>query len=67
MWIRLGDNELLNMDHVISVKKSGQSTLEIRYMNAEANRTVRFRSDQERDLVFERVIQNMIALGLAME
>ncbi|MBX7058578.1 MAG: hypothetical protein K1X75_10980 [Leptospirales bacterium] len=67
MWIRLGDNELLNLDHVISIKKGGQSTLEMRYANPDANRTVRFRTDQERDLVFERVIKNMVTLGLAME
>ncbi len=67
MWIRLGDGELLNLDHIISIKKGPQSTIELRYNNPAANRTVRFPMDQERDLVFERVVENMIKLRLAME
>lgn len=67
LWIRLGEGELLNLAHVISLKKGPGNTIEIRYINPGANRTVRFQAPEERDEVFERIVENMRRLGLALE
>ncbi|MCB1325089.1 MAG: hypothetical protein H7A21_10435 [Spirochaetales bacterium] len=67
MWLRLGDDEILNLHHVTSLKKIGNSSIEIRYMNPQAGRTVRFTSPEDRDAAFERVMENLIKLRLAMD
>jgi hypothetical protein len=67
MWLRLGNEEIINLSQVTSIKKGPQSMIEIRYPDPQFNRTVRFTADEERDAVFERIVENMIRLRLAME
>ncbi|MCB1307223.1 MAG: hypothetical protein KDK30_03540 [Leptospiraceae bacterium] len=66
MWVRLGDEEILNLHHVLSIKKAG-GNLEVRYNNPTQNRTIRFSDPQDRDAAFERIMENLIKLRLAME
>ena len=50
-----------------SLKKGDKGTVEIRYTDTRLNRTVRFSSDEDRNAVFERIIENMVKLRMAME
>ncbi|MCR9144749.1 MAG: hypothetical protein NXI24_21095 [bacterium] len=67
MWLRVGDEELINLTQVTSIKKGVQSTIEIRYPDPKFHRTVRFTADEDRDAVFERIVDNMVRLRIAME
>lgn len=67
MWLRVGDEEIINLEQVTSLRKGPGSTIEIRYPDPKFNRTVRFVQDEDRDAVFERIVDNMVKLRIAME
>ena len=67
MWLRLGNEELINMDHVVSVKKGDDSSLEIVVQGFDHVRTLFFDHDEDRDLAFEKLVDNLIKLREAMQ
>lgn len=67
MWLRVGDEELINLEHVTSIKKAPPTMIEIRYPDSRQHRTVRFTAPEDRDAVFERIVDNMVRLRIAME
>jgi len=67
MWLRLGENELINMDHVSSVKKGLEHTIDIHFRDFQHSRILPFPGREERDQAFERLVENLLRLGNAME
>lgn len=67
MWLRLGNDEILNMEHVTSIKRSGDKDIEIYYLDPQATRTIHFEEAHYCEAAFERMVENMIKLNLAME
>ncbi|MCB1174444.1 MAG: hypothetical protein KDK39_12810 [Leptospiraceae bacterium] len=67
MWLRLGADEIVNMDLIASIKRTGPLTIEIQYLAPQASRTIRFDEAHDCEAAFERVIENLSSLGLAMQ
>lgn len=67
MWLRLGQSEILNLEHVTSIKRIDDLHIEIHYLDPQATRTIRFDAAHDCEAAFERMIENMIKLNLAME
>ncbi len=67
MWLRLGDNELVNMDRAVSVRKGPENTLEIHFPEAHQLKVIPFRSDGERDYAFDLLVNNLVKMRMAME
>lgn len=67
MWLRLGPDEIINLDHVTSIKRKGPTTLEVRYLDPQATRSIRFEDPQDCEAAFERLIENLVKMQAAMQ
>ena len=67
MWLRLGNDEIINLDHITSIKRVGKHTLEIRYLDPNATRTIQFETEAHCHAAFEKMIENLVSLNEAME
>ena len=67
MWLKLGEEELVNLEHCSSIKKEGNLTVELHYADTTQNRIVYFKDERSRDLAFNRVVKNLIIMQQAME
>ena len=67
MWLKLGDNELVNLNHVISIKKGVKNTIEIHYQGLSHAKVLPFSESDHRDRAFDRIIENLVKLGRALE
>ena len=67
MWLKLGEEELLNLDYCSSVRKEGSLSIELRYMDSSRNRAVRFEDEVSRNTAFERIVKNLVRMQKAME
>lgn len=67
MWIRLGVNELINLKHVVSIKKGASNTLDIQFDDFKSSRVLPFAAGEDRDAAFDRLILNLEKLGNLME
>ena len=67
MWLRLGDNELINLDHVASVKKGLENTIDILFNDFNHSRKLPFDTKEARNEAFERIVENLVKLRDAME
>lgn len=67
MWLRLGTDEILNMDMVTSIKRTGDFTIEIRYLDPQASRSIQFDNKDHCQAAFEKMIENLVKMGAAMQ
>jgi len=67
MWLRLGDNELVNMEYVVSIKKGLNNSIEMHLSGNTQVKNIPFPNKESRDIAFERIVDNMVKLRLAME
>ena len=67
MWLRLGNDELLNLEHCTSIKKIDPLVIELRYADPDQNREIHFEGEESCDLAFEHVIKNLVRMHKAME
>ncbi len=67
MWIRLGSNEIVNLAHVAAIRKGDRHTIDIQFQDFDHARILPFPSKEERDAAFERLVENLVKLGTAME
>lgn len=67
MWIRLGSNEMVNLAHVASIRKGDRHTIDIQFSDFDHARILPFGSKEDRDAAFERLVDNLVKLGSAME
>ncbi len=67
MWLKLGEEELLNLQHCNSIRKEGELTIELRYTDQTHNRIVHFDEETSRDTAFERIVKNLVRMQKAME
>ena len=67
MWIILGQEELLNLDHCSSIKKGEGPVIELIFPDNTQNRIIQFEEKIQRDLAFEKIIKNFVRLEKALE
>ena len=67
MWLRLGDNEMINLEYVASIKKGLENTIEIQFHDFNHARVLPFEEKDARNHAFERLVENLIKLRDAME
>lgn len=67
MWIKLGDNEMVNLDHIYSIKKGSENNIEIRFMKGDYMKILPFGEAESRDRAFDRIIKILVQLGMAIE
>ncbi|MBE7440608.1 MAG: hypothetical protein HS115_19350 [Spirochaetales bacterium] len=65
MWLRLGDSEIVNMEHVELVRKVDPCSIEI--MLRTRSRELPFEHAEDRDRAFEKLVSNLVKLRSAME
>ncbi|MEM4236140.1 MAG: hypothetical protein QXV44_03765 [Candidatus Anstonellaceae archaeon] len=67
LWLKLGKSELINLAHARSIKKGPNSTIEIYMDPTTGKRILPFPDDQTRDEVFDKLVENLIRLRMALE
>lgn len=67
MWLKLGDKELINLDHVAYVRKGDDDALILQFTGREERRVVPFSKTTDRDAAFERIVRTLVRLGRAIE
>lgn len=67
MWLRLGDNEIINMEHVVFIRKGPENTIEFHFRESHHLKVVPFRTDGERDYMFDMFVGHLVKLRAAME
>ncbi|MBW7858261.1 MAG: hypothetical protein H3C43_08215 [Leptonema sp. (in: Bacteria)] len=67
LWLKLGDGELINLAHARSIKKGADSTIEIYMDPVSGRRVLPFSNDEQRNQVFQKLIQNLIKMRMALE
>lgn len=67
MWISLGENELINLNHVSSLRKGIKDTIEIQFGDFRHGKTLSFEDPESRDAAFRRLSENLSRLGELME
>ena len=60
MWLRLGDNELINLDFVASIKKSNDTTIEIYFSDFQHSRVLPFPNEPAREKAYQQLISNLL-------
>lgn len=66
MWLQLGDNEIINLTHVTSIKKGQGHTIEIAFIDSKTQKIIPFQSDESRDKTYNSLIASMVRLGIAL-
>ena len=66
MWLQLGDNEIINLNHVTSIKKGTGHTIEISFTDTRTQKVIPFQSDESRDKTYSSLIASMVRLGIAL-
>ncbi len=67
LWLKLGKKELINLAHARTIKKGPNSTIEIYMDPVSGKRILPFPDDEKRDEVFDKLVENLIRLRLALE
>jgi len=67
LWLRLGDNELVQLGHVISIKKQEPQGIEIIFTEPNGKRILTFPDTAERNRAFDRLLENLVKLRMALE
>ena len=67
MWLKLGEEELINLDKCTAIRKEENTSIALCYDEPSQNRVIHFEQEESRDLAFERVVQNLVRLQKAME
>ena len=67
MWLRLGDNEIINLEHVVSVKKGLQHTIDVTFDDFQNQRVLPFSDKESRDEAFEKLVGNLMKTRNAMD
>ncbi|MBL8018152.1 MAG: hypothetical protein K8S54_09925 [Spirochaetia bacterium] len=67
LWLRLGDNELIQLDHVISIKKQEPQGIEMLFTEPNGKRILTFADQADRNRAFDRLIENLVKLRMALE
>jgi hypothetical protein len=67
MWLKLGEQELVNLDFVYSIARGEENTIEIRFHSSEQMRTLPFPDVVSRDHAFQKIIETMSKLGQAIQ
>ena len=67
MWLKLGEQELINLDHVSSIKKGEDDVLIIQFHGKEERRILPFPRTVDREAAFERIVRTLVRIGKAIE
>ncbi|HMU82903.1 MAG TPA: hypothetical protein PKE49_03245 [Leptospiraceae bacterium] len=67
LWLRLGDNELVQLDHVVSIKKQEPQAIELTFLEPNGKRILTFPDPAERNRAFDRLLENLVKLRMALE
>lgn len=67
MWLRLGEDEMVNLSYAYSIKKGNAATIEVQLLGGRVQRVIPFPSEDERDLAFDKLLENLSRLRLALE
>ena len=67
MWLKLGREELVNLEHCTSIKMGDEFVLELCYPDSTQNRSIHFQDEESRNLAFENIVKNFIRMQKAME
>ncbi len=67
LWLRLGDGELINLAHARSIKKGPNATIEIFMDPVSGRRVLPFPDDHQRDEIFQKLVNNLLKLRMALE
>ncbi len=67
MWLKLGEEELVNLDYCVAIRKEGLHSIELSYQDASSNRIIDLSDEQSRNIAFDRVVKNLVRLQQAME
>lgn len=67
MWLRLGDGELINLAFAISIKKGDESTILIQMSGEGGRKVLPFPTEPHRDHTFEKLVENLSRLRLALK
>lgn len=67
MWLRLGEDEIINLEHVLSIKKIDTSQIEIIFSVPDRKKLVQFGDRSARDYAFEGLVDNLIKMRVGMQ
>ncbi len=67
MWLKLGEKEIVNLDHVASIRKGENNTIEILFTGLEHKRLLPFRDEASRDAALAVIMGNLHKLGQAIQ
>ena len=67
MWLKLGEEELVNLDKCTAIRKEEDTSIALCYADPAQNRVIHFEEGGSRDMAFESVVQNLVRLQKAME
>ena len=67
MWLKLGNHELLNLDHVYSIRKWESLHMDIFLRNQSRPKRLSFENEASRDAAFDSLFENLQKIGQAME
>jgi hypothetical protein len=67
MWLKLGEKEIVNLEHVASIRKGENSTIEIIFSNMDSKRLLPFRDEASRDSALSVIMGNLHKLGQSIQ
>ncbi len=67
MWLKLGEEELVNLDHCTSIKINENFVIELRYANPSQNRVIQFSDEESCYQAFDNIVKNFVRIQKAME
>ena len=67
MWLRLGDGEIINLAFARTIRKGDESTIVIEMSGDGTQKVIPFPTDPHRDHTFEKLVENLSRLRLALK
>ena len=67
MWLKLGEKEIINLNHVVSIRKGENFTIEIRFSHGDQKKVLPFDRDETRDQAFTGILTSLQKLGQAIQ
>jgi hypothetical protein len=67
MWLRLGDGEIINLAFARTIRKGDEATIIIELSGEEGKKTLPFPTEPHRDHTFEKLVENLSRLRLALK
>ena len=67
MWLRLGEDEIVNLDHVVSIHKLEPAQIQILFTQADRKKLIQFGDRTARDYAFEGLLENLVKMRMGMQ